>query len=88
MIGALKALGETWAVARNALQHLMKVAHGIFCTQSAVGSPVPCSSAHDSAVEMNTLPGDVSWFDLFQFEDLSGGVPGFGFPALDSPAPE
>ncbi|KAK5161228.1 hypothetical protein LTS14_001024 [Recurvomyces mirabilis] len=79
MIGALKTLGKTWAVARNALQHLMKVAHNIFCTQSAGSSPVVCSSVHDSGIGLDSIPGDMSWFDLFSLDELSGGVPmGFG----------
>lgn len=78
MIGALKTLGETWAVARNAVGHLMKVAKGIFCCS---GEATPVNACDDVGDGMLDMP-ELTWFDLFSLDDMTVDVSGFGTDAI------
>ncbi|KAH9827111.1 C6 transcription factor [Teratosphaeria destructans] len=77
MIGALKTLSEKWAVAQNALRHLVKVSGSIFCAKPTP-DPLLCTSAHDSMFDEGGSPADMSWFDLFALDELPNELPAIG----------
>jgi hypothetical protein len=78
ILGVLKCLGPTWAVAHNAVQQLRVVANTIFSADSQEECvPTTNSSIHDSALDLGELPDSLSWFDLLAPGELEESLMAF-----------
>ncbi|KAK3639590.1 hypothetical protein LTR56_012375 [Elasticomyces elasticus] len=64
-LGALRLLGERWAVAQSALHYLRLIAEGIFTTREQSLSDIVIADAAQADDFTN-----VSWFDLFTPDEL------------------
>ncbi|KAK4951194.1 hypothetical protein LTR10_010166 [Elasticomyces elasticus] len=64
-LGALRILGERWAVAQSALHYLRLIAEGIFTTREESQSDIVIADAAQADDFTN-----VSWFDLFTPDEL------------------
>lgn len=64
ILGVLKSLSRTWAIAQYVSQQLKRAASEIFAPRPEVSS-VPSSSSYDSGIDMTGFPADMSWLDFF-----------------------
>lgn len=69
MLGALRSLGQKWAVAQNAVHYLKVVADTIFSSHE-IPEQSSVNSVHDSGIEISEIPNNTSWFDLFMADEL------------------
>jgi hypothetical protein len=79
MLGVLKCLGPTWAVAQCAVQQLRVVANMIFSSGTSDESfaATTNSSVRDSALDMGEMPDPLSWFDLFTPQEFEESILAF-----------
>jgi hypothetical protein len=64
LFGALSGFGKKWNVASRALSRLRTVANTVFPLPQSMELADSTTSAHDSGIELEQIPSDLSWFDL------------------------
>ena len=70
MTGVLKSIGRSWAIARDVILHLNKIANGVFKPHDTAGV-VMCQPFIDSGLDVDSMFNNMSWLDFFPAGDMS-----------------
>ena len=75
MLGALRSLGERWAVAQNAVHYLRVIAETVFSRRDDTDVMLyNDSTLHENDSGIGADFGNLSWFDLFSPDQLQGAL--------------